>query len=729
MKRYIIILFAIAMFACTFLLTSCLGDGLSTDTESKQEETGDSIDPETTESENNGTSVEETSETTKATENTAETSAESTSESTSTETTGTLAGQIIIPTTPLDAEINITEEQANAMKQVTIGSKNLNEYIIITDTATNPAGILLKNRMIAGLDISSVIHIAETNMNSSSYVGKQYIRIITLPANGIVDNLKSNEVRYVEENGNIKVIVGSRFISETDAVATLIKDIFAMQNLTSLNIVKALEMNPAISAVEKASEDKKREILNSQNNYSSADVTGSGKCYYVSYSEGNDSNTGRSPTAAWKTISKVNDANIAEGSVVLFKRGDEWRLDTYKYANNAAFLLLKKGVIYSSYGEGDKPIINGSPVDAAKSGTWTLTATPNVWVYDREYKGMPNAANDDVGSIIFNGGEAYGYKIIGNRGSTPFDGVTQLDSKYEFCYNTDDNKVYLYCEEGNPSQVYSSIEMGVRLNLVRISGVRNVVFDNFTVKYGAAHGIAAATSTNFKITNCEIGWIGGGMLSTTARYGNGIELNRDCKDVIVDSNYVYQTYDCAMTNQFDTRGTPTSTTSCYHENIEYTNNVMEYCFWGIEYYVYQAKVANVSRYMKNITIKGNYILNTGYGWGYWRPAGGQPGAACIKAWGVTDAAIVDGSMTVESNVLALSRGDIICSDVAKAADVSLYKDNLMIQYSGNRGVWIGAGVSSEGGNVAVTSRPVWSESTLINHTYLKDKGNRFYTVY
>jgi hypothetical protein len=79
-----------------------------------------------------------------------------------------------------------------------------------------------------------------------------------------------------------------------------------------------------------------------------------GNVYYVSFSGGNDANTGLSPSLAVKTLSKINSmqsaGTIANGSTVLLKAGDTWALDT---------LLVSKGISIDSYGSGAQPTISG----------------------------------------------------------------------------------------------------------------------------------------------------------------------------------------------------------------------------------------------------------------------------------------------------------------------------------------------------------------------------------
>jgi len=73
----------------------------------------------------------------------------------------------------------------------------------------------------------------------------------------------------------------------------------------------------------------------------------SNKVFYVS-NTGDDSNDGKTPSTAWKTIGKVNSYNFAGGSKVLFRRGDVFSDTT---------LLARQGVLYSTFGSGYKPII------------------------------------------------------------------------------------------------------------------------------------------------------------------------------------------------------------------------------------------------------------------------------------------------------------------------------------------------------------------------------------
>ena len=87
--------------------------------------------------------------------------------------------------------------------------------------------------------------------------------------------------------------------------------------------------------------------------------------YYVS-ATGSDSNDGRSPAKAFKTITKVNTLNLS-GTVknVYFKRGDSFTGTlTAGYSGTSG-----KKIVYGAYGNGAKPKIYGSDV---VTGTWTV---------------------------------------------------------------------------------------------------------------------------------------------------------------------------------------------------------------------------------------------------------------------------------------------------------------------------------------------------------------------
>lgn len=95
--------------------------------------------------------------------------------------------------------------------------------------------------------------------------------------------------------------------------------------------------------------------------------------YYVS-SLGNDvTNDGLSPASPWKTIAKLNATTFQAGDSILFRSGDVFRGEILANQSGTA----GASITYSSYGQGAKPVINGSQVIT----NWSLYQG-NIYVAD-----------------------------------------------------------------------------------------------------------------------------------------------------------------------------------------------------------------------------------------------------------------------------------------------------------------------------------------------------------
>ncbi len=79
------------------------------------------------------------------------------------------------------------------------------------------------------------------------------------------------------------------------------------------------------------------------------------RTYYVDSSAGDDAATGLAPEQAWKTLARVNSADIQPGDTVRLRRGRSWRGSLVPASGREG-----EPVTYTSYGEGPKPRILGS---------------------------------------------------------------------------------------------------------------------------------------------------------------------------------------------------------------------------------------------------------------------------------------------------------------------------------------------------------------------------------
>ena len=388
------------------------------------------------------------------------------------------------------------------------------------------------------------------------------------------------------------------------------------------------------------------------------------KVYYASTKNGTYGGSG-TKSNPWKNLSYVNNANLENGSYVLFERGSVFR----------GTLNAKSGVTYSAYGDGPKPCFYTSPANGADSTKWTqMSDAPNVWRYAMGYK--------DVGTIVFDGGREHAIKIVpvfhtnGVRFTQQYTGEPFTSGykdlahdlhfwhdfkKYTaFTPSTGSGYLYLYSANGNPGNRFRSIEFcaGYNQHAINVDTNNNVTIDNLCIKYAGAHGISGTGSSSavkkLKVTNCEFGWIGGSVQwensEKVARFGNAVEIYGGCNNFVVDNCYIYQVYDAGITQQYDL--SPASQIM-NQKNMRYSNNVIECCNYSIEYFLANVSSSNTSL-MENFTIASNIMWNAGTGFCQQRPVTNE--AAHIKGWGHQNRAK---NFVIRDNVLACSKAMLI----------------------------------------------------------------------
>lgn len=79
----------------------------------------------------------------------------------------------------------------------------------------------------------------------------------------------------------------------------------------------------------------------------------------------NDVNDGTTPETAWKTLTKASSIRkMTEGGSILLKAGCVWNGEQLEVRNAEG--TAENPIVIGSYGEGEKPVINGqgAPWDA-----------------------------------------------------------------------------------------------------------------------------------------------------------------------------------------------------------------------------------------------------------------------------------------------------------------------------------------------------------------------------
>lgn len=360
--------------------------------------------------------------------------------------------------------------------------------------------------------------------------------------------------------------------------------------------------------------------------------TATGTTYYVSSVNGSTSANGTSPETAWKYCYQIT--GLEAGDAVLFECGSEFR----------ERVNLVSGVTYASYGEGEKPVFYGS-INASQKNLWReVSGVSNLYQYNGTI-----SASDDIGSIVFNGGEAWGIKIQeiykwvdgkiswtenkslaltnASNGLKTFDKIPSFTlsdgkdlgkyGKIDLAYFQDGTKLYLYCEGGNPAERFSSIELSSHVRVFYGNNISNITIANINF-FGGSFAIRTQVCDNLVVKNCGFEFIGGHVQADyensarnyQTRLGNAIENWNECKGMTVENCYFNQIYDTAMTTQSNTDGTDMV-------NIVYRNNVMENMVYAIE--LWSSGGNNQTCNFTNVMIEGNVCRDLGVGMTSQRP--------------------------------------------------------------------------------------------------------------
>ncbi len=345
-------------------------------------------------------------------------------------------------------------------------------------------------------------------------------------------------------------------------------------------------------------------------------VTVKGTKYYVA-ADGDDSNDGRSPEKAWKSVERVNKEDFAEGDGVFFKRGDKWRI--------TSSLMTKKGVTYSAFGTGAKPKLIAS-IDGSGEDKWEKTEFPDIY----KYTAGSFDFNHNVGLIVFDDGKAWGIQVQKKKNGErlanglvfngletyvsdggAFDDLGALSGNLEF-YNdfSGTGELYLCCRGGNPGKLFGSIEILVAINAIRGCG-DDVVIDNIEIFGPGRHGIGYGSVKNLEVRYCTLRWIGGSVQGMYifgrdygTRLGNAVESYGSSDGISFHHCYASQIYDCCWTVQ--------CLDAVKMNNVKMYKNVTEFCNTGLE-------VWNGGGEIKNMDLHDNYTRYNGYGWSHQRP--------------------------------------------------------------------------------------------------------------
>lgn len=331
---------------------------------------------------------------------------------------------------------------------------------------------------------------------------------------------------------------------------------------------------------------------------------------------------------------------LKDGDAVLFKRGDEFldikqmqvvALENQVPASYTAF-FGQEGVLYGAYGTGEKPIFNASAknyasTDADGNSLWTKVDGKNIYYCDvSDITMYDNNRDNAVLNVIFNKGAKIGVrKFYHSDLHTLYkEGQFATEVIKDANGNVTGGRLYLYCEDNAPDKKYTEIYMtrclyGGYINI----GASNIVIDNINFYGFGGGGLRGSFNCPDNTTqNCEISYSGGMLhpVETFAefgaadkydkkyglRYGNGIETWENSENFVIDHNYIYHTFDSAVSPQGDGQS------SGNYNGFKIVNNLFEYNNADVEYF---DDATSYDTILKNVDISNNIFRFTSFGWG------------------------------------------------------------------------------------------------------------------
>lgn len=422
--------------------------------------------------------------------------------------------------------------------------------------------------------------------------------------------------------------------------------------------------------------------------------TYTGTAYYVS-NTGNDRSDGKTPETAWATLNKVERAKLKYGDAVFFERGGTW------YGS----LKMQHGVTYSAYGEGAKPIITGSPQDAAQPEKWTLYAETadggKIWQYAEPMM--------DAGVILLNGGEVVARKAYplwnGNEyinacektyvmeeelADLMFFSALELRGSYATLgTRLEESRVtgplYLRCDAGNPGEVYDKIEISVVCAGTTTADKGWNAIDNLHFRGFSVSGMDCNNHSNIVYQNCEADWCCGAVKNydqhddkfSVMISGGGLLLFGH--DVTGRNNYIHDCENKGIAVVIN--GSDGNPAWLNRTNILAEGNVVERC--GSSAYMLIGLVSrNADWKFEDVRFINNYMVNGSYGWRQQNKRDLQDNSQQMV---MINNVLATGEVLFENNLFYRASGTLIHfygENLQKKPVLLTFRDNTYVQDAG-----------------------------------------------
>lgn len=287
--------------------------------------------------------------------------------------------------------------------------------------------------------------------------------------------------------------------------------------------------------------------------------------YYVSSSEGDDDNSGRTPEEPKKSLSVFSGASNIN---IMLKCGDVFSMNDSFYVGN--------NVLLGAYGDGARPVLDFyQPLEAE----WKkVKGEKRVWCADlSEVKelnnGTRNKSDCNIGHLMIDREVNWKRLVLENAEEQNYPEL--MGERKDGCFAIDWERatLYLYSEKDpNAFEIlYALPQHG--LTIQNVTGAEILGLE---IKGAGFHGVSLSHVTDITVSGCYIHHIGGALLKDRGpRYGNAIELWDSGARVSVTYNMAEWIYDTCYTNQGNT-------VNMTQRDLLFANNLGRFSFWGIE---------------------------------------------------------------------------------------------------------------------------------------------------
>jgi hypothetical protein len=312
------------------------------------------------------------------------------------------------------------------------------------------------------------------------------------------------------------------------------------------------------------------------NGIANQSVTGtsgsSGTTYYVDASEGVDTNDGKDPGRAWKTVSKVNGSSFSALDKILFKRGEVWR-ETLTIPSSGT---SGNPITFGAYGTSSTPptfygsdTVTGTWTNSSGSiywATWTF-ASNNVFQNDTPLlKKTSLAAVTASGQFFYDSGASRLY-VWTTDSSAPSTKTIEASTNGPNFYgmirglNKDNliienlrvvktNYTGIYCEECDNVVVRgNTLEQNFQNNITFVgnlgqSNPTNIYVDSNTIlNSGTGRGLTGGTESEcvgINMQGVQTGTVSNNYISGEG--GEGIQTNGGSTNVTITGNTIINPY-------------------------------------------------------------------------------------------------------------------------------------------------------------------------------------------